>query len=140
MSTVQIPDTGLPGAGDRLIDNSFRATSTLARWMLNINRAVRKLESGTNGNGADAAQAEADAQTGIANAAAAQATANAALPKAGGTVTGALVMSGAAAAFTVASMTTAQKNALTAANGMIVYDTTLGKFQGREAGAWVNLV
>lgn len=37
-------------------------------------------------------------------------------------------------------MTTTEKNALTAVNGMLVYDTTLEKFQGYEAGAWVNLV
>ena len=43
-------------------------------------------------------------------------------------------------ALLVPRMTTAQKNALTAVNGMIVYDTTLGKFQGYEAGAWTNFV
>lgn len=31
-------------------------------------------------------------------------------------------------------------NALTAANGMIVYNTTTNKFQGYEAGAWSNLI
>tara|TARA_B000000609_G_C24162384_1_gene344593 strand:+ start:418 stop:1635 length:1218 start_codon:yes stop_codon:yes gene_type:complete len=31
-------------------------------------------------------------------------------------------------------------NALTAANGMIVYNTTINKFQGYEGGAWVNLI
>lgn len=36
-------------------------------------------------------------------------------------------------------MTTAQKNALTAVNGMVVYDSTLDKLQVRAAGAWVNL-
>lgn len=40
----------------------------------------------------------------------------------------------------VPRMTTTQKNALTPANGMIVYDSTLDKFQGYEAGAWVNLI
>ncbi len=40
----------------------------------------------------------------------------------------------------VPRMTTIEKNALTAVNGMILYDTTLNKFQGYEAGAWVNLV
>lgn len=40
----------------------------------------------------------------------------------------------------VPRMTTAQKNALTPANGMIVYDSTLDKFQGYEAGAWANLI
>mgnify|MGYP001409957369 FL=1 len=31
-------------------------------------------------------------------------------------------------------------NALTAANGMIVYNTTTNKFQGYEGGAWSNLI
>ena len=31
-------------------------------------------------------------------------------------------------------------NALTAANGMIVYNTTTNKFQGYENGAWSNLI
>lgn len=43
-------------------------------------------------------------------------------------------------ALLVPRMTTAQKNALTPTNGMIVYDSTLGKFQGREAGAWVSFI
>ena len=38
----------------------------------------------------------------------------------------------------ITRMTTTQKNALTPVNGMIVYDSTLGKFQGYEAGAWNN--
>lgn len=40
----------------------------------------------------------------------------------------------------VASLTTTQRNALTAANGMLIYNTTDNKFQGYEAGAWANLV
>lgn len=40
-------------------------------------------------------------------------------------------------ALIVPRMTTAQKNALTAADGMIVYDTTLASFYKRQAGAWV---
>ena len=31
-------------------------------------------------------------------------------------------------------------NGLTAANGMIVYNTTTNKFQGYEGGAWSNLI
>jgi len=38
------------------------------------------------------------------------------------------------------SLTTTQRNALTAANGMVIYNTTDNKFQGYENGAWVNLV
>jgi hypothetical protein len=37
-------------------------------------------------------------------------------------------------------MTTVQKNALTAVNGMVLYDGTLNKFQGHENGAWINLI
>ena len=37
------------------------------------------------------------------------------------------------------SMTTAQRVALTAVNGMMVYDTTIGAVYAYESGAWVNL-
>jgi hypothetical protein len=43
-------------------------------------------------------------------------------------------------AILVPRMTTTQKNALTPTNGMILYDTTLNKFQGYESGAWLNLI
>ena len=38
------------------------------------------------------------------------------------------------------SMTTTQRDALTAANGMVIYNSSDNKFQGYENGAWVNLV
>jgi len=38
------------------------------------------------------------------------------------------------------SLTTVQRNALTAANGMVIYNSTDNKFQGYENGAWVNLI
>ena len=38
------------------------------------------------------------------------------------------------------SLTTAERDALTAADGMVIYNTTDNKFQGRENGVWVNLV
>jgi hypothetical protein len=38
----------------------------------------------------------------------------------------------------VPRMTTVQKNALTAQDGMIVYDTDLTAFYFREAGVWVT--
>jgi hypothetical protein len=37
-------------------------------------------------------------------------------------------------------LTTAQKNALTAVNGMVVYDSTLNKFQGYENGVWTSFI
>ncbi len=36
-------------------------------------------------------------------------------------------------------MTSAQRDALTAANGMVIYNTTTDKVQARAAGAWVDL-
>lgn len=36
-------------------------------------------------------------------------------------------------------MTTAQETALTAIDGMIIYNTTTGKFRGYASGAWVDL-
>jgi len=40
---------------------------------------------------------------------------------------------------TLPRMTTTQRDALTAAVGMIVYNTTDSKFQGYAASGWVNL-
>ena len=41
----------------------------------------------------------------------------------------------------VPMLTTAQRDALqNVSNGQMIYNTTLNKFQGREAGAWVNFV
>lgn len=37
-------------------------------------------------------------------------------------------------------LTTTQKNALTPVNGMVVYDSTLNKFQGYENGAWTSFI
>jgi hypothetical protein len=53
------------------------------------------------------------------------------------TINGSLTLEGT---IQLKSYTTTEKNALTAINGMIVYDSTLGKFQGYEAGAWVSLI
>lgn len=41
--------------------------------------------------------------------------------------------------FRMASFTSAQRDALTPSNGDVIYNTTTGKFQGRAAGAWVDL-
>jgi len=43
-------------------------------------------------------------------------------------------------ALLVTRMTTAQRDALTPVNAMILYNTTTNKFQGYEGGAWVNLI
>lgn len=51
-----------------------------------------------------------------------------------------LDLSSTTGALLLTRLTTVQKTALTPLNGMVVYDTDLGKFQGYEAGAWVNLV
>ena len=44
------------------------------------------------------------------------------------------------ASLIVANVTTTERDALTAANGMIIYNTTDNKFQGYENGAWANLI
>ena len=51
---------------------------------------------------------------------------------------GALDVTSTTAGFIVPRMTTAQVAALTPVNGMIVYDSTLNKFQFYENGAWVS--
>lgn len=43
-------------------------------------------------------------------------------------------------AFLPPRMTTTQKNALAPPDGSIVFDTTLGKLQGIQAGVWANLI
>jgi predicted acyltransferase (DUF342 family) len=42
--------------------------------------------------------------------------------------------------FRLASFTTTQRNALTAVNGDLIYNSTLNKFQGYENGAWANII
>ena len=43
-------------------------------------------------------------------------------------------------AIRVANFTTTERNALSASNGMIIYNTTDNKFQGYENGSWGNLI
>ena len=43
------------------------------------------------------------------------------------------------AVFEITSMTTAQRDALTASNGMIINNTTVGQIQGYMNGVWTNL-
>ena len=40
----------------------------------------------------------------------------------------------------LANLTTTQRDALTASNGMIIYNSSTNKFQGYENGAWANLI
>ena len=42
--------------------------------------------------------------------------------------------------FSVPTLTTTQRDALSATNGMVVYNTSTNKFQGYEAGSWSNLI
>lgn len=51
-----------------------------------------------------------------------------------------LDLSSTTGALILTRLTTTQRNALTAINGMVIYNITDDKFQGYEAGAWVNLV
>jgi len=37
------------------------------------------------------------------------------------------------------SLTSTERNALTAANGMVIYNTTNNKFEGYQNGGWINL-
>jgi hypothetical protein len=50
-----------------------------------------------------------------------------------------LELSGTNVAFIVTRMTTSDRDALSAVDGMIIYNSTLGVFQGRAGGAWVSL-
>ncbi len=43
-------------------------------------------------------------------------------------------------AMLLGNMTTTVRDALTAANGMVIYNTTDNKFQGYENGSWANLI
>lgn len=52
----------------------------------------------------------------------------------------ALDIGGNDGALLIPRLTTAERDALTAVNGMIVYNSTLGKFQGYEAGAWTSFI
>ena len=51
-----------------------------------------------------------------------------------------LDMTSTTGALLLPRMTTTQRDALTAVNGMLIYNSTLGKFQGYEAGVWTSLI
>jgi hypothetical protein len=51
-----------------------------------------------------------------------------------------LELSSTTGALLLTRMTTAQRDALTAVNGMVLYNLTTNKFQAYENGAWANLI
>jgi|TARA_R100000081_G_C4760931_1_gene139825 hypothetical protein len=55
------------------------------------------------------------------------------------TAQGDLVVETTTGALKVSRLTTTQRDALTAAVGMIIYNTTDSKFQGYAGSSWVNL-
>lgn len=58
---------------------------------------------------------------------------------AGGTMTGLIEFSGTGhAGLKLNSLTTAQRDALTPANGMVIYNSTTGEFQAYQSGAWAE--
>jgi len=62
------------------------------------------------------------------------------LPLAGGTMTGQINFSGTNhAGIKLISLTTAERNALTPANGMLIYNTTTSTIQQYAGGAWGSL-
>ncbi len=62
------------------------------------------------------------------------------LPLSGGTLTGQLNFSGTThAGIKLLSLTTAQRDALTPANGMVIYNTTTATGQVYQGGAWVSV-
>lgn len=62
------------------------------------------------------------------------------LPLSGGTMTGQLNFSGTThAGIKLLTLTTAQRDALTAANGMVIYNSTTATHQVYQGGAWVSL-
>lgn len=57
----------------------------------------------------------------------------------GVTANGSVTVTTTAGALTVPRMNTTQRNALTAAVGMIIYNTSTSKFQGYAGSSWVDL-
>lgn len=55
------------------------------------------------------------------------------------TTSAALDISGTAGALLLPRLTTTQRDALTATNGMLIYNTTNGVLEAYESGSWVNI-
>lgn len=56
-----------------------------------------------------------------------------------GGASAALEISSTTGALLLPRMTTTERNALTVANGMMIYNTTTGKIQGYQSGAWADM-
>ena len=150
--TGQLNFSGTTHAGLKLLSltTTQRNALTAANGMLIYNTTtatVQKYEAGAWVNsGTPAAHASTHASAGSDPLTLAQSQVTslttdlaAKLPLAGGTMTGQLNFSGTThAGIKLLSLTTVQRDALTAANGMLIYNTTTATVQKREAGAWVN--
>lgn len=53
---------------------------------------------------------------------------------------GAVEVAGTTGSLLLGRLTTAERDALTAVNGMIIYNSSVDKFQGYENGIWANLI
>ena len=109
------------------------ATTTNERvWLLRSVPSALPLHASTHEDGGTDEVTLAQSQvTGLTSDLAAK------LPLAGGTMTGQLNFSGTThAGIKLLSLTTTQRNALTPANGMLIYNTTTATVQKYEAGAW----
>ena len=125
-SAESLPDVVRP--------DDFATTTNERVWLLRAVPSALPLHASTHEDGGTDEVTLAQSQvTGLTSALAAK------LPLAGGTMTGQLNFSGTThAGIKLLSLTTTQRNALTAANGMLIYNTTTATVQKYEAGAWVN--
>ena len=119
----QVPDTNYTVSGNLLTMNETPLTTDI----LDIRYITAAGSTGTVTAGSANSLAYYATSGSVASP-----TANLAWDGNGLTVTSAFVQ--------VGSLTTTERNALTAANGMVIYNSTDNKFQGYENGSWVNLV
>ena len=112
--------------------DDYAASTNERVWLLRAVPSALPLHASTHEDGGTDEVTLAQSQvTGLTSALAAK------LPLAGGTMTGQLNFSGTThAGIKLLSLTTTQRNALTAANGMLIYNTTTAEVQKYEAGAW----